>query len=169
MKTDPSCLLATECAKKMELVNRNCVEINTNDKRASCSKQWTDGVFMRRSEVKVRSVNHEVSLMLNIRKGTDLSILGFDRKKYSGSVVGEIKQLYCSGQRLVHFANIEQMKTVNSNVTIYNNRHKNKTGFKVKCRYDYNNLLILFYLSPFLQASLEESQSCQEEQLYVPP
>lgn len=117
----------------------------------------------------VTTTNLVVRLSDYITKGIDLSILEVNKNKYCGNPTNEIKRLCHSGQRLVSFANKGQMKCMNVTVAKYNKRNKYKTGVKVKCHYDYNNLLILFYLSSFVQVSLEESQSCQEEPQCAPP
>lgn len=169
MKIGSSEPFATDDSMKMKRTNYGRVSIGSSNRTYQFTGKQTDRSYIRQTKTPAVSGSCGARHAMRIRKGTDLTCLDFDRKNFGGSVVKEIKQLFDSGQRLVVFSNKGQMKTVNSNVTIYNNRHKKDTGLKVKCRYDYDNLLILFYLTPLVQVSLEESQCDQEEPQCVPP
>lgn len=169
MKTDSSETIANVYGMRTKRMNYVRVDASSSNRIYHRDSKQNDGSFIRRSKTPTVSSSCGSRHAMRIRKGTDLSCLDFHKNRYGGSVTKEIKQLFNSGDRLVVFSNKGQMKTVNSNVTIYNNRHKKETGLKVKCRYDYNNLLILFYLTPSAQVSLEESQCDPEEPQCVPP
>lgn len=169
MKADPSVVMKTDYDKKItSMIYGKVAHANSSRVIQSNSRQ-NDGSYIHKTKTPATSYSCRTRHAIRIRKGTDLSSLDCDKKNFSGSTAKEIRYLQESGQRLVMFSNKEEMKKVNSNVTIYNNRHKNDTGVKVKCRYDYDNLLILFYLTPDVQVSHEESQFDQEEPQCVPP
>lgn len=154
---------------KTNKTNHNLFKITSPANSIKLNSKSNNGSFIRRTLTPSVTSSYEGHHTVRIKKGTDLSHLDCYKTNYSGSIAREIRYLFDSGQRLITFRDRRQMKTVNSNVTIYNNRHKKYNGVKVKCRYDYNNLLILFYLTPIAQFSLEELKYDQEEQQYDPP
>lgn len=123
----------------------------------------------RRDMTLSKNVFHSSHSSMYIRKGTDLSCLDMNKRKYCGSPIKEIKRLRHAGRSLVSFSNKDQMKCMNVTVAKHNKLHMHTLGVKVKCRYDYNNLLIYFYLSPIPQVFLEGLQSAQAELQCVPP
>lgn len=169
MKIGSSEPITTDDSMRTKRMNYIRVNAGSSNRTSQFTSKQADRTYIRRTKTPAVSSSCGARHAMRIRKGTDLTCLDYDRKNFGGSVTKEIKLLFNSGQRLVVFSNKGQMKTVNSNVTIYNNRHKKDTGLKVKCRYDYDNLLILFYLTPLVQVSLEESQCDQEEPQCVPP
>lgn len=102
-------------------------------------------------------------------RGQSLNFLQTEKSEFSGSMTKEIKLARQSGKRLVSFKDRKQMKSMSVTVARFNKKNGLDNGVKVKCRYDYDNLLILLYLTPFDQVSLEECQSSQEEPQCVPP
>lgn len=102
-------------------------------------------------------------------RGQSLNFLQTEKSEFSGSMTKEIKLARQSGKRLVSFKDRRQMKSMSVTVARFNKKNGLDNGVKVKCRYDYDKLLILLYLTPFDQVYLEEYQSSQEEPLCVPP
>lgn len=169
MKTESSDVITAEYDKRMMRTNQGSGGMTSLSRTTQCYSTMNERTRIHRNRIPAASHRQTSLSYMRIRKGTDLTQIDMDIKKYGGNPTNEIKRLHQTGERLVSFSNENQMKCINVTVAKYNRCHKHKIGLKVKCRYDYNNLLILFYLSPTSQVSLEESQCDPEEPLCVPP
>lgn len=169
MSIGSSSNILTEFERKTTKVRYGTGVMNTPSRTVPYKVVSKDGSYIRRNKIPSAPDSHASRSSFYTRKGTDLTCIDMDRNEYGGNPTNEIKRLHHTGQRLVSFSNEDQMKCMNVTVAKYNKRHKHKVGVKVKCRYDYDNRLILFYLTPSVQVSPEESQCDQEEPQCVPP
>lgn len=169
MNIGSSVNIIAEYDRKTIRANYGIGGINTYNRKVHYKAVSNDVAYIHRNKIPSVPECHSSRSSFYTRKGTDLTSVDIDRNEYGGNPTNEIKRLHHTGQRLVSFSNEDQMKCMNVTVAKYNKRHKHKIGVKVKCRYDYDNRLILFYLTLLDQVSLEESQCDPEEPQCVPP